>query len=182
MILVISGPGGVGKGTVVHQLLRDRPDLWLSRSWTTRARRPGEAEDAYVFVDRDTFLARVAADGFLEWTEFAATGRLYGTPSLHDAPDGRDIILEIELDGARQVKQRHPDAILVLIIAPTPQAQEERLRQRGDDDEHVARRVRFGVEEEALGRQIADHIVVNDDVVRAATEVAAILEAHRAAP
>jgi guanylate kinase len=182
VILVISGPGGVGKGTIVHQLLRDHPELWLSRSWTTRQRRTGEAEDAYVFVDRDTFLERVAACGFLEWTEFPGNGRLYGTPDLDDIPAGRDVILEIELDGARQVKARHPQAILVLIVAPTSEAQEERLRRRGDDEESVARRVRFGMEEETLGRQLADYVVVNDDVVRAAREVAGILQAHRGAP
>jgi guanylate kinase len=179
VILVLSGPGGVGKGTVVHQLRRERPDLWLSRSWTTRQRRPGEAEDAYVFVDRDTFLARVAADGFLEWTEFGGNGRLYGTPKLDGRPAGRDVILEIELDGARQVKARHPEAVLVLIVAPTPEAQAERLRRRGDDEESVAKRVRFGVDEEALGRRIADHVVVNDDVTRAAREVAGILDRYR---
>ncbi len=185
MILVLSGPGGVGKGTVVHQLLRDRPELHLSRSWTTRTRRPGEDADAYVFVDRETFMKRVAAGGFLEWTEFPGNGRLYGTPSLDGADFGekgtreRDVILEIELDGARQVKERHPEAVLVLIVAPTPEDQERRLRGRGDDEDSVTRRVRFGVEEEALGRQIADHVVVNDDVVRAAREVAGILDAHR---
>jgi guanylate kinase len=179
VILVLSGPGGVGKGTVVHQLLRDRPELLLSRSWTTRQRRPGEDEDAYVYVDRATFLERVEAGGFLEWTEFPANGRLYGTPSLDDRADDRDVILEIELDGARQVKERHPEAVLVLIVAPTPEAQEQRLRGRGDDEESVTRRVRFGAEEEALGRQIADHVVVNDDVARAAREVAGILDLHR---
>jgi guanylate kinase len=181
VILVLSGPGGVGKGTVVDQLRRDRPELWLSRSWTTRQRRPGETPDAYVFVDRDTFLAKVQAGGFLEWNEFGGNGRLYGTPVLDDVPPGRDVILEIELNGARQVKQRHPEAILVLVVAPSPKHQEERLRRRGDDDESVQRRIHLGVEEETIGRQIADHVVVNDDVVRAAREVAGILAAHRAA-
>jgi guanylate kinase len=178
VILVISGPGGVGKGTVVERLLGIDPNLWLSRSWTTRARRPGEAADAYEFVDRDRFLRRVEAGGFLEWTEFPGNGRLYGTPTL-EAPEGRDVVLEIELDGAGQVKQRHPEAILVLVVAPSTEEQEARLRARGDDEDSVARRVRYGAEEEARGRAFADHIVVNDDVERAAREVAGILQRHR---
>jgi guanylate kinase len=177
-ILVVSGPGGVGKGSVVNRLLTLRPDVWLSRSWTTRGRRPGEPEDAYVFVDRDEFLARVEAGGFLEWTEFAANGRLYGTPTIERLED-RDVILEIELDGARQVKASHPDAVLVLIVAPSADEQAQRLRNRGDDEASVASRVAYGAEEERVGRDLADHVVVNDDVDRAAAELAGILDRHR---
>ncbi|MFM9226427.1 MAG: guanylate kinase, partial [Actinomycetota bacterium] len=109
-IVIVSGPGGAGKGTLVESLMaRDRA-LWLSRSWTTRARREGEPEDAYVFVDRTTFESRIAEGGFLEWTEFL--GNLYGSPVPPEDPD-RDIVLEIELNGAEQVKARHPGAIMV---------------------------------------------------------------------
>lgn len=177
MILIVSGPGGVGKGTVVARLLELEPDLWLSRSWTTRQRRPGEPADAYVFVDRQAFVDRIAEKGFVEWTEFEGTGHLYGTPTV-DAPDGRDVVLEIELDGAQQIKGRYPDAVLVLIVAPSAAAQEERLRVRGDDDDSVQRRLEVGAEEEHLGRALADHVVVNDDVDRAAHEVAGILRGH----
>jgi len=178
MIVIVSGPGGVGKGTVVARLLEFEAGLWLSRSWTTRARRPGEPVDAYVFVDRATFQDRIAAGGFIEWTAFAGTGELYGTPTL-EAPDGRDVILEIELDGAQQIKCRYPDAVLILIVAPSPEVQEERLRGRGDDEVSVTRRLGVGADEEQLGRQIADHVIVNDDVDRAARELAGILDGYR---
>lgn len=177
-LLVVSGPGGVGKGSLVARLLELRPGLWLSRSWTTRARRPGEAEDAYVWVDRARFLERVAAGGFVEWTEFAGNGQLYGTPTLDDAGD-RDVLLEIELDGAGQVKARHPDAVLVLVVAPSAADLEARMRARGDDPDSVARRIAYGAEEEKVGRELADHVVVNDDLERAATELAGILDRHR---
>jgi guanylate kinase len=178
VIVVVSGPGGVGKGTVVSRLLELDERLWLSRSWTTRPRRPGEPEDAYVFVDRPSFLRRVEEGGFLEWTEFAGSGHLYGTPVLH-APPGRDVLLEIELDGAGQVRRRHPDAVVILIVAPSEEEQRARRRRRGDDEESVRRRVEVGLQEEAVGRRIADHVVVNDDVERAAREVAGILDARR---
>ena len=178
MILVVSGPGGVGKGTVVDRLLQLDPRLWLSRSWTTRARRPGEADDAYTFTDRDTFLAKVAEGGFMEYTEFPGNGCLYGTPTF-EAPPGRDALLEIEIDGAMQVKARYPDAVLVLIVAPSDEAQEARLRARGDDEAHIAQRLAISREEERAGRAIADEVVVNDDVERAAREVAGILERYR---
>jgi guanylate kinase len=179
VILIVSGPGGVGKGTVVDRLLQLRPDLWLSRSWTTRPRRPGEPDSAYTFVDRDAFEARIAGGGFIEWTEFDGTGYLYGTPTV-DVPDDRIVVLEIELDGAQQVKRRHPDSILVFIVAPSRRHLEQRLRGRGDDEGCVARRLDVGAAEEALGRRIADYVVVNDDIDRAAREVAGILEDRRA--
>ena len=178
MIFIISGPGGAGKGTLVDRLVALDPKLWLSRSWTTRPRRPGEPEDSYSFVARDDFLARVAAGGFLEFTEFAGTGHLYGTPTL-DPPEGRDVLLEIELHGAEQVKSRCPDARLIVVVPPSPQAQEARLRRRGDDEEHIRRRMLVGAEEERRGREIADAVVVNDDLERAAAEVAGILQKFR---
>ncbi|HET9076166.1 MAG TPA: hypothetical protein VFN68_04485 [Acidimicrobiales bacterium] len=180
MIVIISGPGGVGKGTVVSRLLQLDPKLKLSRSWTTRGRRPGEPADSYVFVDPGTFRARIDDGGFLEWTEFAGTGHLYGTPV--PGPVEGDLLLEIELDGAHQVKKMDPDAVLVLVVAPSRAAQEERLRGRGDDEESIARRLAVGEQEVADGSRMADHVVVNDDVDRAAREVADIIERRRGTP
>jgi guanylate kinase len=178
LILVVSGPGGVGKGTVVNRLVQLEPNLWLSRSWTTRPRRPGEPEDAYTFVDRETFLARVAAGGFVEYTEFPGNGHLYGTPTLHPPP-GRDVLLEIEVNGAQQVKARHPDAVIVMVVAPSQEVQEARLRARGDDEPHIAQRLAISREEARIGREIADAVVVNDEVDRAAQAVAGILKRYR---
>jgi guanylate kinase len=178
LIIVISGPGGVGKGTVVDRLLELDDRLWLSRSWTTRARRLGEPEDAYTFVDKETFLARVADGGFVEYTEFPGNGCLYGTPTI-DAPPDRDALLEIEVDGARQVKARHPEAVMVLVVAPSEQAQEARMRARGDDEAEIAQRLAISRDEERAGRAIADVVVVNDEVDRAAKEVAGILDSYR---
>jgi guanylate kinase len=174
----VSGPGGVGKGTVVGRVLQRLPDLWLSRSWTTRDRRPGEPEDAYVFVDRSTFEQHVAAGGFLEWTEFPANGALYGTPVIE--PGDRDVLLEIELDGARQVKAQYPDAVVIFVVAPSRQVQEQRLRGRGDDPSSVSRRLAVGEMEQRDGARLADHVVINDDLERAAGEVVGIINEHRA--
>jgi guanylate kinase len=157
-------------------LVADDPRLWLSRSWTTRARRPGEPEDAYHFVDRATFEERVAAGGFFEWAEFL--GNLYGTP-LPEPPEGSDVLLEIDLQGANQVHQRRQDARLILLKPPSDEVQAERLRGRGDDEEHVAKRLLAGAEEIRVGRRIAHHEVVNDDLVRATREVAGIVDSYR---
>lgn len=178
MIFVISGPGGVGKGTVVAKLLQLDPSLWLSRSWTTRSQRPGESDLAYVFVTRDEFMARVESGGFLEWTEFRGNGHLYGTPTLI-GPPGRDVVLEIELDGAMQVKEQHPGSKLIFIDAPDQESLASRLRHRGDNEEHVKRRLDVAGEEIPLGRQMADRVLVNDDVDRVARELAGIIVEYR---
>ncbi|HET7488259.1 MAG TPA: hypothetical protein VFJ85_10040 [Acidimicrobiales bacterium] len=177
----MSGPGGVGKGTLVARLCAAHPELWLSRSWTTRPRRPGEPADAYTFVDRQRFLDRVDEDGFLEWAELPATGELYGTP-WPDPPPGADVVLEIDVQGAAQVLERHPDAAVVLVVAPSAEEQAARMRKRGDDEDHIARRLALGREEEERGRQLAADVVVNDDVDRAVDELAGILRRHRERP
>ena len=181
MILVLSGPGGVGKGTVVRGLLDSDPKLRLSRSWTTRPRRPGEPADAYTFVDRATFEAQLARGGFLEYDEFL--GNLYGTPvpDTLDDPD-HDLLLEINVQGAEQVRHHRPDALVVFLVAPSREVQEARLRERGDDDEHVAQRLALADAEEARGVVLADAVVVNDDLDRAVAEVAGILASRRPGP
>jgi guanylate kinase len=176
LIVVVSGPGGVGKGTIVHALVRRDPQLWLSRSWTTRDRRPSECDDAYVFVGIDEFEQRISAGGFLEWTEFL--GNYYGTP-MPDVDDDRDIVLEIEVDGARQVKHAHPEAMLLFVLPPSRSEQERRLRGRGDREDKVLARLRKADEEEPIGRELADEVVVNDDLDDTIDEMLRIINFHR---
>lgn len=175
MVVVVCGPGGVGKGTVVARLVAEDPGLWLSRSWTTRHRRPGEAADAYVFVDRATFEAAIAEGRFLEHAEFL--GHLYGTP--WPEVDGRDVVLEIEVQGAAQVLERIPEALLVLLEPPSPEVQAARMVARGDRPEQVAERVAVGAAEVAEGRRLGAVSVVNDELDRTVAEVRALIDARR---
>lgn len=168
LIIVVSGPGGAGKGTLVDVLLERDTALWLSRSWTTRAQREGEPDDAYVFVSRDQFHRRIGDQGFLEWTEFL--GNLYGSP-IPDDDIGNDVVLEIELHGAKQVKEQHPEALLVFVMPPSRQEQERRLRERGDPYRHVMQRLKKAESEEREGTALADVVIVNDDLDRAVTEL-----------
>jgi guanylate kinase len=161
---------------VANRLVERDPSLWLSKSWTTRPRRPGESADAYEFVDRAAFEEHRAAGGFLESVDFL--GSLYGTP-IADPPASKDVVLEIDLQGAEQVKARHPDALVVLLLPPSPEEQAERLRGRGDLDAEAARRIAKGIEEERIGRSLTEHVVVNDDIDRAVAQVAGILDRYR---
>lgn len=176
LILIVSGPGGAGKGTLVDALIAREPMLWLSRSWTTRAQRDGEPDDAYVFVTREQFERHIDQDGFLEWTEFL--GNLYGSP-IPDPADGHDIVLEIELHGAAQVKKRHPEAVLVFVRPPSREEQQRRLQGRGDPDHHVQTRLQKAEDEEREGAALADIVVVNDDLDRAVAELADAIRAAR---
>jgi len=152
------------------------PDLWLSRSWTTRPRRVSDADDAYVFVDRARFVAERAAGRFLEWAE--VFGNLYGTP-VPAPPSGSDLLLEIDVQGAAQVKRLRPESVVLCVRAPSRAAQEDRLRKRGDDEAVIARRLALADAEEQACLALADHVVVNDDLGRAIEEAAGILETHR---
>jgi guanylate kinase len=178
LVIVVSGPGGVGKSTIVEALIKRDSRLWLSRSWTTRAQRPGESDDAYHFVSRAEFEERIARSGFLEWTEFL--GNLYGTPTP-EAPAGHDIVLEIEVDGAQQVKRQYPDAVLLFVLPPSRKEQESRLHARGDADHKVLERLRKAEEEEPIGMQLADRVLVNDDLNATVDEMLGLIEGYRAA-
>lgn len=171
---MISGPGGVGKGTLVARFLERNPGFWLSRSWTTRARRPGEAEDAYHFVTREQFESRRDAGGFLEWAPFL--DYLQGTPTIDD-PAGRDVLLEIDVEGARQVREQHPDAVLVFVDAPTRDEQRRRLEMRGDAPERIEQRIGLADLEAAKAADLGMHRLVNDDLEAAVTRLEALVGA-----
>ena len=177
LIIVVSGPGGVGKSSIVEALVQRDERLWLSRSWTTRERRPGEAENAYVFVTRDQFQKRIEDNGFLEWTEFI--DNMYGTPNP-EAPSGRDIVLEIEVDGASQVKKMHPDAMLLFVLPPTREEQRARLQGRGDVEQKVEQRLRKAEDEEPIGKALADFVLINDDLNETIDEMLELINAARA--
>jgi len=176
LIVIVSGPGGAGKGTLVDVLLRRDESLWLSRSWTTREQRVGESDDAYVFVTREEFERHIDDEGFLEWTEFL--GNYYGSPTPTPG-DQHDIVLEIELHGAQQVKKRHPEALLVFVQPPSRDEQRRRLQERGDAEHHVRERLKKAEDEERLASVLADVIVVNDDLERAVQEVLDFIRAAR---
>ncbi len=175
-LLVVSGPGGVGKGTVVRRLARRRPDLAVSVSATTRPPRLGEVDGVdYHFLTDAQFTRLVAEDGFLEWAEF--NGARYGTPwSSIRAPlaAGRPVVLEIDIQGARQVRATYPEAVLVFLAPPSPAALEVRLRNRGDSAEAIERRLDIARWELAQAGDF-DHVVVNDDLEQAVAAIDRIL-------
>lgn len=174
-VIVVSGPGGVGKGTVVRHLVDARPNLVLSRSWTTRDPRPGEDLDSYMFVSDGEFLAHVERGGFLEWDHHFLA--YYGSP-LPDAEDPRDLLLEIDVNGAAQIAEKRTDALFIFIDTPSLDAQRDRLVGRGDTPEQVERRLNAGQDERDKAASLPYHYVVNDDVERAALEIAALIDAH----
>ena len=180
-LLILSGPSGVGKGTVVKELRRRSDAIRLSVSATTRAPRPEDVEGVtYYFKTMEEFEAMIDRDEFLEYAVYS--GKCYGTPAgpvdaMLDA--GQDVVLEIEVQGALQVMERRPDAVSVFIAAPSFEELERRLRGRGDTaGADMEQRLRTARIEYTLAPKY-DYIVVNDRVERCADEVMAILTADK---
>lgn len=176
-LTVLAGPSGVGKGSVVAQLRRLAPDIWVSVSWATRARRPAEIEGVhYVFVDEAAFAAEAADDGFLESAEYA--GHHKGTPRrpVQDRLEaGVPVLLEIDVQGARLVRAAMPDALLVFLAPPSVEELTRRLVGRGtDDDAGVRRRLAIAAAELAAQDEF-DAVIVNDDVASAAAQLLALI-------
>jgi guanylate kinase len=162
-VLVITGPSGVGKGTLIRLLLDRFPRMALSVSATTRAPRPGERDGVdYHFLSPEVFQQRVDAGDFLEWAEYA--GHRYGTLRSELERDAHPLVLEIEVQGARQVRERVPAATSVFIAPPSDEALRTRLVGRGSDaPEQIERRLAVAREELAAEDEF-DHVVVNDDL------------------
>ncbi|HEY9908520.1 MAG TPA: guanylate kinase [Thermosynechococcaceae cyanobacterium] len=164
-LIVLTGPSGVGKGTLVRSLLQRHPELFLSVSVTTRSPREGEIDGiSYSFINRSTFERMVAKGELLEWAEFA--GNYYGTPR-HAVEErirqGGWVILEIELEGARQIRKTFPDALRMFILPPSLPELEHRIRNRGQDSEAaIARRLDRALEEIAAADEF-DIQIVNDN-------------------
>jgi guanylate kinase len=181
-LIVIAGPSGVGKGSVVRTILEQDPDrLRLSVSATTRQPRPAERDGIdYRFVTHEEFGRLIDEGRMLEWAE--VFDELYGTPLEgieEDRGRGLDVILEIDVQGAEEVRAKVPDALLILLRPPTIDELARRLRGRGtESEERIARRL-SKAEWELAQAGWFDHVVVNDELVRAAGEVAAIIEGSR---
>jgi guanylate kinase len=183
VLLVVSGTGGAGKGSVVAAIRARYPELWWSVSWATRAAREGERDgEHYWFRSRDEFEQLRDAGGFLEWAD--VYGVLKGTPRapLVDAlAAGHDALLEMDIQGVESVLEQFPDAEVVFLVAPSRAEQEQRLRVRGTDTEDdIERRLTSAASEEAEARRRGLRIVVNDDIDRVVDQVAAIMQARRA--
>jgi guanylate kinase len=176
-LVVISGPSGAGKSSVVAGIRRRRP-IHFSVSVTTRPPRPGEVEGThYSFVTPEQFVAMAGNGELMEWAEY--NGNLYGTPAAAvktQLEQGRDVLLEIEVQGARQIRSSHTQALMFFISPPSLQELERRLRGRGDtSEENIRRRLEIARSEMAEAERLFDHIVVNDDLEQTVATVDRLL-------
>jgi guanylate kinase len=182
LLIVISGPSGVGKDTVIRRLLELDSNLKYSVSGTTRKPRPGEKPDEnYTFLTREEFEDLVARGAFLEHASY--NGNLYGTfrdrvERTRDA--GRDIVLKIDVQGAEQVRKLLPDAILIFVVAPSEEELKHRQERRGSESALDLASRRKIAEKEMTYASHYDHVVTNDDVDRAASEILDLIRRARA--
>lgn len=181
VLVVFSGPSGCGKDTILHHYLNGRKDVFLSVSATTRSPRPGEVDgESYYFISQEQFKEKIAHDGMLEYACYC--GNYYGTPrdTVYEKLNaGLDVILEIEVQGALQIKERCPEAVMIFVMPPSMTELQNRLVGRGTEDmETVEKRLNQAREEMKAASQY-DYIIVNDTIQQAAADLHAVLRSQR---
>ena len=181
---IISGPSGVGKSTVLKELFQDRDDLYFSVSATTRPPRPGEINGVhYHFMDAESFRKWIAMDQFLEYAEYV--GNFYGTPKrfVDEAMEqGKDVILDIEVQGAIQVTSKRPETVRIFIAPPSWAELERRLTERGTDSKDKIQKRLLRAKVEFQTAHTYDYFVINDTVENAVRELDAIMTAEHCKP
>ena len=184
LLLVISGPSGSGKGTVVREIMKKDPDFALSISATTRTPREGELHGVhYYFISREEFKERIAADMMLEHAEYC--GNFYGTPKkevLENLEAGKNVILEIDVQGGLQIKQKFPEVLLLMVVTPDFATLEKRLRGRGDQVEEQVLKDRLAMARKELAHlPDYDYVIVNEEgeIEKTADEVIGIVHAEQ---
>lgn len=179
-IVVLAGPSAVGKSTVVRRLRSDVPDLFFSVSMTTRDPRPGEVDgEDYIYVTREQFEQNIAAGKMLEWAEIHGGLQLSGTPRqpIEDAlAESRPVLVEVDLEGARNVKKLLPEVQTVFLAPPSWEALVERLTGRGTETEEAIQRRLQTAKVEMASQSEFDHVVVNDDVNQAVAAISSFLK------
>ncbi len=176
-LTVITGPSGVGKGTIVRKILHNHSDVWLSISATTRKPRSGEIEgEHYLFLEKKDFQTIIDKEGFLEWASFS--NNFYGTPKKivkEKIEKGINVLLEIELQGARQIRKTFPDALQIFLAPPDLIELEKRIRGRGTESEESIRDRLAIANEEIIAKEEFDAVVINKDIDKALNEIEALM-------
>ena len=184
ILIVVSGFSGAGKGTLMKELLKRYDNYALSVSMTTRAPREGEVDgESYFFVDKENFERTIAEDGLIEYASYC--GNYYGTPRKYVEKclqDGRDVILEIEIQGALKVKEKFPEALLLFVMPPSAAELKRRLEGRGTESLEVIRERLVRASEEAEGIENYEYLIINDDLDECVREMHDIINAARRNP
>ncbi|MGN0472467.1 MAG: guanylate kinase [Lachnospiraceae bacterium] len=184
ILIVISGFSGAGKGTLVKELLKNYDNYALSVSMTTRQPRPGETDGKdYFFVTREAFEEKVSQDGFIEYASYC--GNCYGTPRDYveeQLAAGKDVILEIEIQGALQVKKKNPQTLLLFVTPPSGEELKRRLVNRKTETEEVINQRMARAVEESAGIEQYDYLVINDDLAECTVQTHQLIQAAHATP